>query len=211
VLEDVAAARPQANRRGSRWNVLWVLLFAVLVPLGAGGAVLYGLNQSRAAGFIPQNAVADAARPIAPRTAALAATAVLRFLPSGAEESVRDAILNATGHSNLMNTNGVPGKVTVTPATPREDGRWQVSVRVPVDLHTLEYDGEIAVSSLPGGSQPQKGRLAVNAPDGNVYALKETPGGGAVTFTFTISRSGELLWAKNLNAVAVITQAQAID
>jgi hypothetical protein len=137
----------EAGRFGPRGGIIWVLLAVVVIPLLLGYALLRAVDVGARAQVVPQSPVENAAASIRVEGPRQAEAAVLAFTPSGAQENIQQAILNATGHPGRLGRGGLPGTAS---ARPSGHGRWQVVFRVPVDLSVLEAEGAIGFGSLPG-------------------------------------------------------------
>jgi hypothetical protein len=141
-----------------------------------------------------------------PLTPATAREAVLTFVPSGAADSLGQAMCSATGTSPCP-LDRYPGRVLVRPAA---SGRFLVTVVMTVDLKRLLAGGEISLGHLPGSSSLKTGKLAVST-DNTIYGVSMNPNTHQAVFQYDVSRNGLKVWALDWNALGAVSQNASLQ
>ncbi|MBX5466781.1 MAG: hypothetical protein K6U14_04705 [Firmicutes bacterium] len=194
------AKRPRASRL-----VLGLVLAMALVGGISLGSLWWMSKHVAPASQVPATAAYNSA-PRRPVTAATAAAALLAFRPASDTDTVQAAILTATGQ-HLGPDGRFPGRIQVA-AGP--DGRFTVTVTVPVNVAYLRRIGAITTGRLPGASDLATGRLEVSGTE-HVFAVDMNPKTHLAVFRFELSRDDAFLWPRNWNAVGVISQNDSLS
>jgi hypothetical protein len=145
---------------------------------------------------------------VGPRLPVMAATAVralYAFQPAGDVESVGVAIAYATRDRGAL-----PSALVRTSVRPGPQGSQLVTVAVPVDVAFLLKVRAIQTGFSPNLSNLHAGRLYVNAADDNAYGIVMNPRTHVAVFAFRLSADDGSIWARNLNALQVISQTQSL-
>ena len=175
-----AAARPRL--------VLWMILGLAGIGVGSLASFFLVAHLHPQAGNVPaatstKNSVYQA-RNLATPTAA--AAGLLDFLPIGDRLTIQAAVADATGHGSGR----FSGKVE---ATPLSNGRYQITIRIPVNLEYLRRTGEISLGAGPGASDLATGQLLVNGTN-HVWSVTMDPKTHVALFQYELARNDLTLW-----------------
>jgi hypothetical protein len=191
-----SAAPPQPDRTARR--PVGPIVVAGIVFLALVGTWAIAHDAATTSPVISVPAATAVARP---RDAAAAARAVERFVPSGSELSVGQAIAAATLR---------PQSAWRVRTTALGGGGFAVAIAVRPDVAALLRSGRIFTGGGQGSSDLARGLIAVTSGQ-TTYVLRMDPRDGVAQFLFRLSASGASLSAMNWNANSVVSQTPVGD